>query len=297
VSVTSNDILSEAAIALPKTHRPGRDGLLRLGFERRGEATVLRHCRYTLPLQVLSPLTLEDGTSYLLMLNPTGGVLGGDHLRTEIVLEEGARACLSTPSATRVYRSSGPSGEMHTHVRLKAGSRLEYLPDHVIPHPGSSLRQSLRIEMESGSQGIFFDGFANGRVALNEAWQFRDFDSRTEILLSGKPVFASYTKLNGASDRSVPRSSSDRMSGYAYCGSLVIVGDEFREWPALIEDLRGTLDSIPGILGGVSLLSSAGCSARYIAHSAIEFHAATEQIWTLARRHIFNAPALALRKY
>jgi urease accessory protein len=297
VSAISNAIPSEAAIGHSKAHRPGRDGLLRLGFEHRGETTFLRHCRYTLPLQVLAPLALEDGTSYLLMLNPTGGVLGGDHLHTEIVLEEGARACLSTPSATRVYRSTGQPGEMHTSIRLRAGSRLEYLPDHVIPHPGSSLRQTLRIEMERGSHGIFFDGFAAGRIALNEQWRFRDFDSRTEFFIEGKPIFANRVKISGGSTDSVPRSSFERMGDYAYSGSLVIVADEFQDWRVFIESLRGALDSIPGILGGVSLLPFGGCSARYLAHSAIEFHAATEQLWTRARQHVFKAPALALRKY
>jgi urease accessory protein len=271
--------------------------LLRLGFESRGKTTFLRHCRYTLPLQVLAPLILEDGTSYLLMLNPTGGILGGDHLRTEIVLEENARVCLSTPSATRIYRSNGLPGEMRTSIRLKAGSRLEYLPDHVIPHPGSSLRQTLRIEMERGSSGIFFDGFASGRIALNEAWRFRDFDSRTEILQDGKPIFANRTKLTGASGESIPSSSFQRMGGHSYSGSLIIIADEFQEWPAFVEYLREALHSIPSIFGGVSLLPESGCSARYLAHSAIDFHAATEQLWNLARRHVFNAPPLALRKY
>jgi urease accessory protein len=299
VTATASSIRSEAAVQHSKIHRPGRDGLLRLGFELRHERTVLRHCRYTLPLQVLSPLTLEDGTSYLLMLNPTGGVLGGDHLRTEIVLAEGARACLSTPSATRIYRSNGQPGEVHTLIQLNSGSRLEYLPDHVIPHPGSSLRQSLRIEMEKGSSGIFFDGFAAGRIALNESWRFRDFDLRTEILLEGKPLFANRTKLTGDSGDSIsaPPSSFNRMGGYAYCGSLVIVAEAFQKWPALVEHLREALASIPDVFGGVSLLPQSGCSARYLAHSAIEFHAATEKLWTLARRHVFNAPPLALRKY
>jgi urease accessory protein len=228
------------------------------------------------------------------MLNPTGGVLGGDQLRTEIVLEEDARACLSTSSATRLYRSNGQPAQMHTHIRLKAGSRLEYLPDHLIPHPGSSLRQTLRVEMKRGSSGIFFDGFASGRIALNEAWRFRDFDSRTEIIMEGKPIFANRMKLIG---NSLPASSFDRMGGYSYCGSLLIVADEFRAWTALAENLREALTALPDLFSGVSLLPQSGCSARYLAHSAIEFHAATDKLWTLARRHVFNAPPLALRKY
>ena len=276
------------------TSRAGRDGMLRLGFERRGEATVLSRCRYTLPLQVLSPLALQDGTSYLLLLNPTGGVLGGDHLRSEIVLEENSHVCLSTPSATRVYRSNDAPAEMHTQVRVGRNATLEYIPDHVIPHPGSSLRQSLRVEMDEASRGIFFDGFACGRVALGEAWQFRDFDSRMEVFLRGKPIFANRTKIVPTSNDSA---ALGRMGGYAYCGALIMVADKFEKWNALVEAFRAAFETMPGIFGGASLLAHSGCSVRYLAHSAIDFHAATERLWTISREILLNLPAFELRKY
>lgn len=283
-----------ASLPSPPSWRTGRDGLLRLGFERRGDATVLRHCRYTLPLQVLSPLALDDGSSYLLMLNPTGGVLGGDHLRTEVTLGENAHACLSTPSATRIYRTDSVPAEIHTHLRIGRNATLEYLPDYVIPHPGSSLRQSLRIEMEEGGRGIFFDGFSSGRVALGEAWEFRDFDSRTELFLRGEPIFANRTKiLQKANDFAGLRS----MGGYAYCGAMLIIADGFDNWRALIAELRAAIDALPGIFGGASLLAQNGCSVQYLAHSAIDFHAATERLWAISRQHLLNLPPFALRKY
>src|SRR5258708_12849058 len=65
--------------------RTGRDGYLRLQFERRGHGTILSQSRFILPLQVLTPLVLEDGTAYLMLLNPTGAVLCADHLFTQIV--------------------------------------------------------------------------------------------------------------------------------------------------------------------------------------------------------------------
>ena len=40
--------------------RIGRDGALSLSFERRGAATVLAASRFTLPLQVLAPVSLDD---------------------------------------------------------------------------------------------------------------------------------------------------------------------------------------------------------------------------------------------
>src|SRR5579864_1647184 len=123
--------------------RVGRDGFLRLRFARRGESTILAQSRFSLPLQALTPLSLENGASYLMLLNPTGGVLGGDHLVTEIVQEAGTHVCLTTPSATRVYRTAQRPAKIETSITLKDGATLEYLPDHVIPHIGSSLQQSL----------------------------------------------------------------------------------------------------------------------------------------------------------
>src|SRR5258706_3325431 len=145
--------------------RTGRDGYLRLRFERRGHGTILSQSRFTLPLQALTPLTLEDGTAYLMLLNPTGGVLGGDHLITEIVQEKETHVCLTTPSATRIYRTEENPAVLETAIHLGEGSTLEYLPDHVIPHAGSALPQSLRVEMERGSRSTILDSFAAGRVA------------------------------------------------------------------------------------------------------------------------------------
>ena len=58
--------------------RVGRDGFLGLRFERRLGCTVLAQCRFRLPLQALTPIELADGTASLLLLNPTGGLVGGD---------------------------------------------------------------------------------------------------------------------------------------------------------------------------------------------------------------------------
>jgi urease accessory protein len=276
---------------------------------------------------VLSPLTLDDGTSYLLLLNPTGGVLGGDRLRTEIDLGERASVCLSTPSATRIYRTggrsggstdgrtgeqigestSGPPSEIHTVLRLATGATLEYLPDHVIPHAGSHLRQTLRIEMQQGSRGIFLDAFAAGRVAQNEHWRFRQFDSRTEVTLRGKLIYLSRTNIAGAAQpatshsplvtRHSPPSSLGCMSTYSYCASLLIVADSFPDWRPVLASLRAELEAVPGIIGGASLLTEAGCSARYLASSAIALHEATRRLWTAARREVLHLPPFDPRKY
>src|SRR5258708_28746662 len=117
--------------------RVGRDGFLRLRFEQRGSRTILAQSRFSLPLQAMAPLTLDDGAAYLMLLNPTGGVLGGDRLITEIAQEAGTHVCLTTPSATRIYRTLVRPAILDTTIQLSEGATLEYFPDHLIPHARS----------------------------------------------------------------------------------------------------------------------------------------------------------------
>jgi len=75
--------------------RVGRDGFLRLRFERRGCSTFLAQSRFTLPLQALTPA--RDPTTERVpdAPQPDGGVLGGDHLATEIIQEPCTHVCLA----------------------------------------------------------------------------------------------------------------------------------------------------------------------------------------------------------
>src|SRR3972149_366648 len=76
----------------------------------------------------------------------------------------GGGAPPTPPSAPRVYRALAPPAVQETSIRLGAGATVEYVPDHVIPHPGSVFHQSLTAEMGPGSRGILSDALAIGRL-------------------------------------------------------------------------------------------------------------------------------------
>jgi urease accessory protein len=274
--------------------RVGRDGYLRLQFERRGESTILSQSRFTLPLQALTPLALEDGTAYLMLLNPTGGVLGGDRLVTEIIQEKDTHICLTTPSATRIYRTSQQPAVIETVIRLGEGATLEYLPDHVIPHIGSGLRQSLRVEMARGSQAILLDSIAAGRVARAERWNFTEIDSRTEVVVCGKPAFLNRTKINPAAQQ--PQHLG-LMEEFSYTACLSIFADGWEDWLPVVTAMNAELENVPKVKGGVSLLSRGGCVIRYLASSASDLTRTNKKLWDTARELVIRLPRFDHRKY
>lgn len=274
--------------------RIGRDGFLRLQFERRGARTILGKSRFTLPLQALTPLTLDDGTAYLMLLNPTGGVLGGDHLVTEIIQQAGTHVCLTTPSATRIYRTSGRPATLETTIRLGEGAALEYLPDHVIPHDRSALRQSLRLEMAAGSRAVILDSMASGRVAHGERWSFTEMDSRTEVLLCGKPAFRNRTRIDPASRN--PRETG-LMEEFDYMVCMGLFADGFENWLPVAAAMNAELERVPQIHGGVSLVSRGGCVVRFLARSASDMTSMNRKLWDAARELVMQARAFDHRKY
>lgn len=274
--------------------RIGRDGFLKLRFARSGANTILAQSRFSLPLQALAPLTLADGSSYLMLLNPTGGVLGGDRLVTQIVQEAGTHVCLSTPSATRVYRTAGEPAILDTVIRVGEGALLEYFPDHVIPHAGSALRQSLRVDMAPCSRAILFDSMAAGRVAHGERWHFTEMDSRMEVAIGGRPCYINRTRVTPAT------MSPDRqglMEGFNYVACMAVFADGFSRWPQLCAALNAAIEAVPEVRGGATVLSRGGCLARFLARSAPDMTVANQALWDAARETMLNLPPFDQRKY
>src|SRR2546428_470617 len=87
---------------------------------------------FQVPLQVLRPLYLDDvGTAYVYLVSPCGGVVGGDRYDMTVVLEAGAQACLTTPSATKLYATPGAPAQQRLDITLQARAVLEYLPEQI----------------------------------------------------------------------------------------------------------------------------------------------------------------------
>jgi urease accessory protein len=274
--------------------RVGRDGFLRLRFARSGASTILAQSRFSLPLQALTPLSLENGASYLMLLNPTGGVLGGDHLVTEIVQEAGTHVCLTTPSATRIYRTADKPAILETVIHLGDGATLEYSPDHVIPHAGSALRQSLRVEMARGSRAIILDSMASGRVAHGERWCFKEIDSRTEVYACGRPAYINRTRIVPATKRP---DQLGWMEEFDYMSCLGLFADGFTRWNEVSAVLNEELNSAQNVCGGATLVSRGGCVARFLARSASDMTLANRTLWDAARELLAGLPPFGHRKY
>ncbi len=275
--------------------RVGRDGYLSLEFERHLDLTALTRCRFRLPLQVLKPSYLEDDHSaFVFLLNPTGGIVGGDCLRTDVRLGRGSHVCLSTPSATNVYRALDSPAIYQTNIQLEEQSVLEYFPEHLIPYPGSALRQSVRVQMASGSCLILSEAFAAGRIARHEQWRFKALISDTEVHMGNSPIYISRSKIVPTDLPSHGLGTSEKFN---YFASLVVIWDGFSKWKSLVSALSTVMTAVPGVHAGASCGTRSSCVIRIMALTAAQLVNVTQKLWGCIRRVVLAKPAISLRKY
>ena len=164
--------------------RPGAMGWcarLDLHYRRDGEATRARD-RHEGPLRVLKALYPEGpGICHHVLVHPPGGVAGGDELHLDLHLEPCAHALITTPGATRFYRSDGPTALQHARLRLDEGARLEWLPMETLAHPGCRADNRVCAELAPGAEMLGWDVLALGLPASGQPFDGGWFRQHLEV--------------------------------------------------------------------------------------------------------------------
>ena len=274
--------------------RTGRDGRLHLAFAHRGGRTVLTERRFRTPLQVLEGIAFDgDPALGIVVLNPTGGVLGGDRLTATLRLDPGTHVVATTPSATRVYGTAGPPSRLATHAAVGAGATLEYVPDHVIPHPAARVVQDTTVDLAPDARLLLWDAWALGRAARGERWVFDSLASRVGVRRDGAPLFIDRFALTPA------RSGLDGVGGSegsTYVASWLAVSGEPHDWTALADHLADLLLPLEGVDAAGSPLGAGGCVIRVLSRSAYALAETQRHLWDATRSALLGLPALDLRK-
>jgi urease accessory protein len=143
---------------------------------------TLAHDRHHGPLRVLQRLYPEgDAICHHVLVHPPGGLVGGDRLDVDLALEPGSHALVTTPGATRFYRSAGDTACQQVTARLGDGARLEWLPLETIAYDACLAENRLRFELAPGAQTMGWDLLALGLPAADLAWRRGRFHQRVEL--------------------------------------------------------------------------------------------------------------------
>jgi urease accessory protein len=161
---------SPARAPASATAAPGWSASLRLRYWRDGDRT-LAHDAHEGPLRVLQRLYPEGpGICHHVVVHPPGGVVGGDRLALQAQVGPGCHAVLTTPGATRFYRSGGAQAEQRVTLAVADGARLEWLPMEAIAYRGCDAASRVELDLAPGAEMIGWDVLALGLPESGQAF-------------------------------------------------------------------------------------------------------------------------------
>jgi urease accessory protein len=248
---------------------------------------------WRIPLQLLPPSYQDDDdTAFFYLLNPTGGIVQGDRLTTDVTLEPGARSLLSTQSATKVYRMVERDAEERNHFVVGDGAVLEYLPDQTIPFAGSRLHRRTVVDLEPEATLILSEFLAAGRVARGERFSFDRLVSELEVRVGGEPRLVDRLQLAPAES---PLARLGLWGGHPYFAALYVYSP--RATPALATALADLLTSRAGVYAGAGRPAPGILVARMLGQTTEDLRQLLFEAWDVLRRALLGKSARRLRKF
>lgn len=255
---------------------PAWQARLELGFDRRGDATILAHRHHFGPLRVQKPFYPEGpGVCHTLLLHPPAGIAGGDDLEISAVVPDGAHALLTTPGAGKWYRSSGPWASQKLGFEVGAGGMLEWLPQETIVFDGARARMQVEVELAGDAGFIGWEVLCLGRRASGERFESGAMRMSTKIARDGKPVWLERGMLEGGL-----LDSTVGLAGYSVSATLLATGKSLDA--ALLAACRELVPADERALHGLSLLPDM-LVARYLGHSSEAARSWFMALWRLLR--------------
>jgi urease accessory protein len=154
---------------------------LKLDYTLESNLSVARYL-HNGPLRILQSLYPEgDAVCHNVLVHPPSGLVGGDTLDIQVTLGSGAHGLVTTPGATRFYRSESGLATQQVHARVESGARLEWLPLEAIAYNGCDALNRAVFDLAPGAEMMAWDITAFGLPAADFPYVRGTFRQHLEI--------------------------------------------------------------------------------------------------------------------
>lgn len=152
--------------------------------------------RHSGPLSLQRAFYPEGDVCHVYVLHPPGGVVGGDSLQLDAHAGANAAAFVTTPGATKFYRSAGKVAVFNQHLKVTEGC-LEWFPQENIFFDGANVQ--CRTEIDITGEGRFsgWEIQVFGRRAGGHQFQTGYIDSGLSVVINGKPLVLDRLRVTG----------------------------------------------------------------------------------------------------
>jgi len=269
----------------------GKSGYLRLGFERRGDRSILADVERRVPSLVQRALYWDEempGLPCVTMISTSGCVLQGDRLATDINVGVGACAHVTTQSATKVHSMNANYASQIQHFTIEEGGYLEFMPDPLIPHRNARFITDTQIRIHPTATAIYCEILMSGRKYhhVDERFGFDVYSSRVRAEnLEGRELFVEKYILE-------PKKESldaiGVMQTFDVFGNVVLLTPR-EHHDRIVERIPALFDMQAGLASGVTRLpNDCGLIFKVLGNDSGEVKAQIREFWKVAREEILG---------
>lgn len=270
----------------------GKTGFLRLGFERRGEHTVLAELDRRAPFMAQRPLYPDPGLpdmAWLFMITTSGCVLQGDRMALDVTLAPGARAHVTTPSATKVHSMDANYAVQTQTITLADDAYLEFMPEPLIPHRRTRFLSDTRISIAPTATLLYSEIVQAGRKHHHPDECF----GVTLLSLAlgaqrpdGRLLFSEKLLIDPARR---PLRQTGVMGPYDVLGNVVLLTPKAAA-DRVHARVDADVDAAAGIaFGACHLPNDAGLIFKVLARETAQVKAKVREFWAVAREEVTGA--------
>jgi len=228
---------------------------------------VLAARRHDGPLVLQKPHYPEgDEICHGIIVHPPGGIAGGDALELNVKLGAGSSALLTTPGATKWYRSAALWARQQVSFNVRNGASLEWLPQETIVFDGAYADAGLDADLKGDGTFIGWEMVCLGRTGSAERFNRGEWRSRIALKRDGKPLWFERARLDG-NDRALAAPAV--MAGESVAAIMLAASYKAdRSLHAACRELKplrgeGAVTLLPGLLVGRYLGGSSEAAKFY----------------------------------
>ncbi|MGD8566599.1 MAG: urease accessory protein UreD [Gammaproteobacteria bacterium] len=260
---------------------------LSLALKNLNGKTVIANRSHYGPLVIQKPFYPEGDPCHLYLLHPPGGLVSGDELKLETQLNRHSHCLMTTPGATKFYRSSGPAAVQHQTFHVANDALLEWMPQETILFNAADAQISTHVELQENAKYIGWEITCLGRTAGHQPFETGNVTQKITVLRGNSPVLVERMSLQG---NSAPMQASWGLAGHTAVGTMIITPAD----RALLEAVRA------GTTGGEHELFSATLMddillCRYLGPQAQTAKRLFIRVWEIARPYVQNINACVPR--
>ncbi len=270
----------------------GKTGFLRLGFERRGEQTILASLQRRVPYMVQRALYCDQEMPqlpYVFLITTTGCLLQGDRLALDVMLGAGAQAHVTTQSATKIHAMDANYAAQTQTVALADDAYLEFLPDPVIPHRHARFASDTRISVAPTATMLMTEIIQAGRKHHHPDECFGATVMSMSIAAArpdGRALFAEKLVIE---PQRYPMRQTGVMDSFDVLGNVILCTPKEKAC-LLYTSVEADVDHARGLaFGACRLPNDAGLIYKVLGRETTQVKAKVREFWGMVRKEVTGA--------